>query len=325
MLELIMQLRILSAADVYAALPMPLAIDAMRQAFGQLSAGQVEMPPRSRLHTDEGVTLFMPAYLRASQDLAVKVVSVYNGNLEKNLAAVLGAVLVIDPHSGAPLALIEGASLTALRTGAGGGLATEVLARRTASVVGLFGASVQARVQLQAVLAVRAIQEVRVLSRSRATAEKFAAEVATWPNAPRVRCAANAPETVEGAHILIAATSSETPVLDGAHVAPGTHITGVGTHTAISREIDEATVRRVNKIVVDSYAAAQADAGDILLPGAPIYAELGEIINGHKAGRETEDEITFFKSVGLAAQDAAAAGAVLREAEARGLGTVVEL
>lgn len=320
-----MQIRILSAADVYTALPMPRAIEAMRQAFGQLSAGQVEMPPRSRLHTQEGVTLFMPAYLRTSQDFTVKVVSVYNGNVEKNLAAVLGAVLVIDPHSGAPLALIEGASLTALRTGAGGGLAAEVLARRDASIVGLFGASVQARVQLQAVLAVRNIQEVRVFSRSRATAEKFTAEVSAWPNAPRVHCAASARETVAGAHIVITATSSETPVMDGNDLAPGAHITGVGTHTAASREVDEISVRRANKIVVDSYAAAQTEAGDILLPGAPIYAELGEIINGHKPGRETEAEITFFKSVGLAAQDAAAAGAVLREAEARGLGTVVEL
>jgi len=320
-----MQLRILSAQDVYTALPLPRAIEVMRQAFGQLSAGQVEMPPRSRLHTQEGVTLCMPAYLRASQDLAVKVVSVYNGNIEQGLAAVLGAVLVIDPHSGAPLALIEGASLTALRTGAGGGLAADVLARRDASVVGLFGASVQARVQLQAVLAVRAIREVRVLSRSRATAEKFAAEVTTWPNAPRVQCVSSMEEVVTGAHIVIAATSSETPVMDGTHLSPGAHITGVGTHTAASREIDEVSVRRANKIVVDSYAAAQAEAGDILLPQAPIYAELGEIINGRKSGRETEEEITFFKSVGLAAQDAAAAGAVLREAEARGLGVVTKL
>jgi ornithine cyclodeaminase len=321
-----MKLRILSGADVHAALPMPAAIEAMRRAFGQLSAGQAVMPIRSRLHTEQGLTLLMPAYLRRSGDFAVKVVSVYNDNPAQGLPAVLGAVLVIDPNTGLVRALIDGASLTGQRTGAGGGLAADLLARKDARMVGLFGASVQARVQLQAVMAVRAIEQVRVLSRHLETAQKLAEEVAAWPGArpPRVTIASSPREVVQDADIVITATSSETPVFDGHDLKPGAHVTGIGTHTATTREVDEATVRRASKIVVDSREAALAEAGDILIPGAPIYAELGELVNGVQPGRQSDDEITFFKSVGLAVQDAAAAGAVLAEAEARGLGTVVE-
>ncbi|MCS6909640.1 MAG: ornithine cyclodeaminase family protein [Anaerolineales bacterium] len=320
-----MQLRILSSADVRAALPMPRAIEAMRCAFGQLSSGQAVMPLRSRLSTDEGLTLFMPAYLRASGDFAVKVVSVYEGNRERGLPAVLGVVLVLDAHTGAPRALLDGATLTELRTGAGGGLAAELLARKDARIVGMFGASVQARAQLAAVLAVRRITEVRVLSRSESSAARFAAEVSTWPDAPRVTIARSPREVVAGADIVITATSSGTPVFDGRDLAPGAHLTAVGAHTLTARELDEVAVRRASKIVVDSREAAGAEAGDLLLAGATIYAELGEIVNGLRPGREMADEITLFKSVGIAAQDAAAAGAALAEAEARGLGTVVEI
>jgi len=320
-----MQLRILSAADLRAALPMPQAIAAMRRAFSQVSAGQVVMPARARLHTDAGLTLFMPAYLRASGDFAVKVVSVYEGNRERGLPAVLGAVLVLDAHSGAPRALLDGATLTELRTGAGGGLAAELLARPEARVVGLFGASVQARAQLAAVLAVRAITEVRVLSRSESSAQRFAAEVSRWPDAPRISLARSPREVVQGADIVITATSSGAPVFDGHDLTPGVHVTAVGAHTATTRELDEVAVRRAAKIVVDARESAGAEAGDLLLAQAPIYAELGEIVNGHKPGRETADEITLFKSVGIAAQDAAAAGAALAAAEARGLGVVAEL
>lgn len=320
-----MKIRILSAADVRAALPMPRAIEAMRRAFSQLSEGQAMMPARSRLHTEVGLTLFMPAYLRASGDLAVKIVSVYESNRERGLPAILGAVLVLASDTGAPRALLDGATLTELRTGAGGGLAAEVLARTGARVVGLFGASVQARAQLAAVLAVRAIAEVRVLSRSESSAQAFLAEVSRWPNAPRLTVARSPRAVVEGADIVITATSSGTPVFDGRDLTPGTHVTAVGAHTASTRELDEVAARRAGKVVVDSREAAGAEAGDLLLAGVPIYAELGEVVSGRKPGRESAEEITLFKSVGIAAQDAAAAGAALAEAEARGLGTLVEL
>lgn len=320
-----MQLRLLSANDVRAALPMPKAIEAMRLAFGQLSAGQVVMPLRSRLQTDDGLTLFMPAYLKQSNAFAVKVVSVYTSNAARGLPAVLGAVLVIDPHTGAPLALMDGASLTAIRTGAGGGLAAQLLAREDARTVALFGAGVQARAQLQAVMAVRDITHVYVVSRSTESAQALAAEITTWPHAPIVVPDVPASKAVREADIVIMATSSETPVFDGNDLRAGAHITAVGAHTATTREVDEVTMRRATRLVVDSREAAGAEAGDLLLANVVPHAELGEIVNSTQPGRTSPEDITFFKSVGLAVQDVAAAAAVLAEAEARGLGVVVDL
>ncbi len=319
-----MKIRILSAADVNAALPMPKAITAMRRAFGQLSAGQSEAPLRARLAVEKGVTLLMPAYLRQSREMGVKIVSVFAENPSLGLPVVNAAVLALDPQTGQPLALLEGNSLTAIRTGAGGGLAADLLARQNAATVALFGAGVQARAQLRALLAVRKITQVYLISRSRQSAEKLAAEIALWSDAPAVVLAESPRQAVQNADIVITATTSATPVFDGADLKPGTHITGVGSYTPQMQEVDAASVLRA-KVVVDSREACLAEAGDIIIPNAPIHAELGEIVNGQKPGRQSAEEITFFKSVGVAAQDAAAAAAALAEAERLGLGTVVNL
>ena len=147
-----MPMRILSSQDVLAALPMPKAIEAMKQAFGKLSAGEATMPLRTRLATEKGVSLFMPAYLHQSQNFGMKIVSVYEDNPKLNLPIVTATVLVLDPETGLVKALMDGNSLTAIRTGAAGGLAAQLLARKNAKIVALFGAVVQARSQLQAVI-----------------------------------------------------------------------------------------------------------------------------------------------------------------------------
>jgi len=319
-----MQIRILSAAEVRAALPMPKAIEAMKIAFSQLSAGEAAMPLRAQVATQKGVTLLMPAYLQRSQNLGVKIVSVYGDNPSLGLPIIAATVLVLDPQTGFPKAFMDGSSLTAIRTGAGGGLAADLLARREARVVGLFGAGVQARAQLQAVLAVRSITQVNLLSRTQASAQKLAAEIAAWPNAPAVTLAETPKEVVQEADIVIGATTSKTPLFDGHDLKPGTHVTGVGSFTPDAQEIDAVTVKRA-RIVVDSREMCLLEAGDLIIPQAEIEAELGEIVNGLKPGRRSDAEITFFKSVGVAVQDAAAAAAVLAEAEAKGLGIVVEL
>lgn len=318
-------IRLLTAADVRAALPMPAAIAAMRRAFGQLSAGEAEMPLRARVQTPDGVTLVMPAYLRQSQELAVKIVSVFGGNPARGLPAVPATVLVMDPATGLPRALIEGAALTAIRTGAGGGLAAELLARPDAHRVAVFGAGPQAHTQLQGVLAVRPVTEVFVISRRHATAERFAAEIAAWAPALRVHTGVAAAEAVRAADLVITATASATPVFDGHALRPGTHVTAVGAYTPAMQEVDAVTIARADWIVVDSREAALAEAGDLIIPNARIDAELGEIVNGRQPGRPSAEAITLFKSVGVAAQDAAAAGEVLSAAEALGLGTVVSL
>ena len=317
-----MSIRILSASDVRAALPMPKAIDAMRHAYSQLSAGKAVAPPRQHLSTDKGVTLIMPAYLPDRSEFGIKVVSVYDDNPNLNLPRITATVLVLDPVTGAPKAFMDGASLTAIRTGAGGGVAADQLARHDAATVGLFGAGVQARAQLQAVMAVRDVTRVNLISRTRASAAQLAAEISEWMiDAPEVNLVRTAEAVVRDADIVICATTSGTPLFDGNVLQSGTHITAVGTFVPEKREVDTETIRRAHRIVVDSREDCLAEAGDLIIPNAEIDAEIGEILNGDKPGRASDAEITFFKSVGVAVQDAVAAAAVLAEAEAKGLGT----
>ncbi|MCK4537093.1 MAG: hypothetical protein KAT93_08770 [Desulfuromonadales bacterium] len=319
-----MKIRILAAGDVKAALPMPKAIEAMKQAFAQFSAGQATVPLRGHIATDQGVTLLMPAYLHGSQNLGVKIISIYEDNPKLNLPTISATVMVLDPQTGFPLALMDGSSLTAIRTGAAGGVAADVLARQNAESVVLFGAGVQARTQLQAVLAVRDITRVSIIDPFDESARRLADEVATWPNAPQVTLGQSAGQAVPEADIVIAATTSAVPLFDGNDLKPGAHVTGVGTFTPDKREVDETTVRRA-RVVVDSYEACLEEAGDIIIPNVPIDAEIGEILNGDKPGRQSDDEITYFKSVGIAVQDTLAAAVVFAAAQDKGLGTEVDL
>ena len=321
---IVKKIRILSAADVRAALPMSKAIDAMRHAYGQLSAGKAIAPPRQHISTDKGVTLIMPAYLPERSDFGIKVVSVYDDNPYLNLPRITATVLVLDPATGVPKAFMDGTSLTAIRTGAGGGVAADLLARQDAKIVGLFGAGVQARAQLQAVMAVRNITRVNLISRTQTSAEQLAVEISELPDAPKVNLASTPQEVVEDADIVICATTSAIPLFDGSALQPGTHITAVGTFVPEKREVDTTTIRRANKIVVDSREACLEEAGDLIIPNAEIDAEIGEIVNGNKPGRQSGNEITFFKSVGVAVQDAVAGAAVLAAAEAKGLGVLAD-
>ena len=320
-----MPIRILSASDVRAALPMPKAIEAMRHAYSQLSADKVTAPPRQHLSTDKGVTLIMPAYLPERSEFGIKVVSVYDDNPNLGLPRITATVLVLDPATGTPKAFMDGASLTAIRTGAGGGVAADLLARQNAKKVGLFGAGVQARAQLQAVMAVRDIACVNLISRTQASAQQFATEISEWTEPPKVNIVATPQKVVEDADIVLCATTSATPLFDGDDLQPGTHITAIGTFVPEKREVDTTTIRRSDRIVVDSREACAEEAGDLIIPNAQIDAEIGEILNGDKPGRESDSEITFFKSVGVAVQDAVAAAAVLAAAEAKGLGTIIEM
>lgn len=320
-----MPIRVLSASDVRAALPMPKAIEAMRHAYSQLSADKVTAPPRQHLSTDKGVTLIMPAYLPERSEFGIKVVSVYDDNPNLDLPRITATVLVLDPATGVPKAFMDGASLTAIRTGAGGGVAADLLARQDAQKVGLFGAGVQARAQLQAVMAVRNIACVNLISRTQASAQQLATEISEWTDAPEVNLVSTPQEVVADADIVICATTSATPLFDGKDLQPGTHITAVGTFVPEKREVDTTTIRRSDRIVVDSREACTEEAGDLIIPNAEIDAEIGEIVNGDKPGRESDSEITFFKSVGVAVQDAVAASVVLAEAEAKALGTLIEI
>lgn len=320
-----MAIRILSAADVRAALPMSRAITAMRHAYSQLSAGKAIAPPRQHITSDKGVTLIMPAYLPENGEFGIKVVSVYDENPDINLPRITATVLVLDPETGLPKAFMDGTSITAIRTGAGGGVAADLLARHNAKKVGLFGAGVQARAQLQAVMNVRDITCVNLISRTQSSAQQLASEIATWDDAPEVNLTSTPQEVVMDADIVICATTSATPLFDGNDIKAGTHITAVGTFVPEKREVDTTTIRRADRIVVDSREACSEEAGELIIPNTEADAEIGEIVNGDKPGRQADDEITFFKSVGVAVQDAVAAAAILKEAEKKDLGILVEM
>ena len=242
-----------------------------------------------------------------------------------DLPRISATVLVLDPATGTPKAFMDGASLTAIRTGAGGGVAADLLARKDSKTVGLFGAGVQARAQLQAVMAVRDIASVNLISRTQASAQQLAAEISEWIDAPKVNLVSTPQQVVENADLVICGTTAATPLFDGNALQPGTHITAVGTFVPEKREVDTTTIKRAHRIVVDSREACLEEAGDLIIPNAEIDAEIGEIINGDKSGRQSDDEITFFKSVGVAVQDAVAGAVVFAEAEAKGLGTLVEM
>jgi len=330
-----MKLRLLTGSDVQRALPMRECIELMKTAFAQLSSGQANVPLRCQLPVPahEGVTLLMPAYLAQSGDLGIKIVSVFPHNLKANLPTLHAIVIVIDSSTGIPMALMDGTYLTALRTAAAAGAATDLLARRNANVVGIFGAGKQGCTQLEAVCHVRRIARVLVFDADRAQAERYVDEMrsrgALVPN--EIHVAASSEEVVRQADIICTATTSTQPVFDGKMLRAGTHINAVGAYTPQMQEVDAETVRRA-KVVVDSRQASLVEAGDLIIPlkqgvitGMHIHAEIGEIVLGHKPGRESDSEVTYFKSVGVAVQDIAAARRVLNRASELGLGTEVEL
>jgi len=327
-----MHLRVLSAEEVRQALPMAAAIKSMKQAFGQLSDGQVSLPLRSRIEVDQSFSLFMPAYLHSSGDMAIKIVSVYPENPKDGLPTIHAAVLVLDSKTGAPISLMEGASLTAIRTGAASGAATDLLARPEANSVAILGSGVQARTQLEAVCTVREILHAWVFSPDQPGMQQFVDDLSgKGPIPAKLKIADDAKEAVSQADIICTATTSSTPVFDGSWVRAGTHINAIGSFTPSMQEIDSETVGRA-LVIVDSRPAALAEAGDLIIPIQSgeispdwIQAELGEIVNGSHPGRTSADQITLFKSVGVAVQDAAAAAHALAGARVADLGSIVNL
>ena len=327
-----MKLRILSCEDVRRALPMRQAIEAMKGAFAQLSTGQADVPLRVALNVPRhhGVTLFMPAYLADDDQMAIKIVSVFDDNPAQGLPLIHALVVVVDATTGRPAAVMDGTYLTALRTGAASGAATDLLAREETHVVAVFGAGAQGRTQLQAVCAVRPIQEAWIHDVAPERAAAYAAEMSQQLSLP-VRVAETPAEAVRQADVICTATTSTRPVFTDADVRAGTHVNAIGAYTPQMQEIPAETVLRA-KVVIDHRKASLAEAGDLLSPLRQglmtedhIYAELGEIAAGLKPGRTSPEEVTLFKSVGVAVQDVAAASAVLEAARRLGLGTEVTL
>ncbi|MBE7470635.1 MAG: ornithine cyclodeaminase family protein [Anaerolineae bacterium] len=324
---------LLTRSDVEAALPMVECIASQEYAFREHGLGNAVTPHRLGLKTpgQDGLYIAMPSYLGGdpSGAMAVKVLTFYPNNPAAGLPAITATVLLHDPNTGALLAIMDGASITGLRTAAGSAVATKYLARAEASTVGILGSGVQAETHLVAMCAVRPVQTAWVYSRDRDRRTDFA-ERMTARLGIEVTPVSSARAAVEGAEIVVTATTAREPIVDGDWFAPGVHINCVGSGIPDRRELDDKIVQRA-KIVVDTYDSALAEAGDLLIPIAQglitqraLHADLGEILTGQKVGRTDEAEITIFKSVGVALQDVGAAAWIYRRAKELGLGQVVD-
>jgi ornithine cyclodeaminase/alanine dehydrogenase-like protein (mu-crystallin family) len=306
---------------------MPDAIGAMREAFAQLACGEVTLPTRTRIEASPGgAALVMPCHSAGQLLFSLKLATVFPGNPARGLPSIHSTVLLASGTTGATLAVIDGASLTAIRTGAASGLATDLLARQDASVAAVIGSGVQARTQLEAICCVRPIRMARVCSRKTDHARQFSQEMSARLGIPVV--AAESPrDAVREADVVCTATSAASPVFDDGDLADGAHINAVGAFRPDMMEVPMDTVARA-RVVVDHRESAMEEAGDLLAPlraglvGRSIFdVELGDLLSGNAPGRTAPEQVTLFKSVGVAIQDLCAAATCLANARRMGLGT----
>ncbi len=323
---------ILNASDVRKALPMKATVEAMKQAYLALSTGQAAVPLRAHLEIPDrqAINLFMPAHVAGdpSDSLACKIVTIFPNNVPAGLPLIHAAILALDADTGQVRALLEGATLTAIRTGAGAGAATDVLARPDCRQAAILGSGVQARTQLEAICAVRDFESIWVYSPNASHVRTFIAEMQPHVH-PRLMAAGSAQQAVQQADVVCAATSARQPVFSASDLQAGAHVNGVGSFTPEMIEVPPELASRA-LVVVDSRQACQAEAGELIeavangLASWEEFPELGELLAGNHPGRTSADQITFFKSVGVAVQDALAAQLAVQNAARLGLGTEVD-
>ena len=296
-------------------------IDLMERTLSTLARGEALLPLRSILWLDgkRGALGLMPGYLAPENALGVKAVSFFHGNEGTELDTHQGAVLLYDGANGSLRAVVDATSITAIRTAAVSGAATRALAREDAADLALVGSGVQARTHLAAMLAVRRIRRVRVASRNLDAARRFARRESDR-HEMEVEPVATVKEAVDGADLVCTATSSREPVVAGEWLAPGVHVNAVGSSVPFARELDTAAVLR-SRLFVDRRESVLNEAGDFLIPkkeGAfgdeHIVAEIGDVFTGAARGRRSADEVTLFKSLGLAIEDVASADHIAKKA-----------
>ena len=279
-------------------------IPEMEKALIDFSAGKVTQPVRSVITVDPPGGFFgmMPAL--TSEGLGIKIVTFYATNAERGIPTHMATIFLVDPETGTPLAVMDGRLITEMRTAAVSAAAAKLLAPRAAKVLAILGSGVQARSHVEALRRVRQFEQIRVWSPTKVHAERFAKEI----NAK----AMSAEDAVCGADVIVTATNSKTPVLKGSWLKPGCHVNAIGACRPDWRELDDDVMRSV--VYVDSREGAMKESGDIILSGATIYSELGEALAGKVPLRA--DEMTIFKSLGMAVEDIAAAMLVYRSATA---------
>ncbi len=321
---------VVSHAEVQRLLPMADCIDLMGETLATLTRGDALLPLRTIIRLPDGKNLFaaMPAVL--GESIGAKVITVFPGNEGTPYESHIGVVLYFEPQHGRLQAIIDASSVTAIRTAAVSGLATRLMAREDASELAILGSGVQAMTHLEAVLCVRPITQVRVWSRHQQNAVTFAEQAHKRFGVP-VESTPTAEAAVRGAHVICTTTSAREPILLGDWLAPGAHINAVGASQRTTRELDTAAVQRA-RLIVDRRESAMAESGDFLIPlndgditTEHIRGELGDVVLGRVPGREHPEQVTIFKSLGLAVEDIASARFIYERARSSGDGTWLEI
>lgn len=324
---------VLTASNQKQLMSMSEAIDAVALALSEYSNQRANVPIRTFLPVESqgGTAIFMPAMVESIDSIGMKWVSIFPRNKEQGKKTLYGLVLLADIRTAEPLAMLEASHLTALRTGAASGLATRLMARADANTLGVVGTGVQARGAIDAIMAVRSIANIRLYNRNRDKAEQMANELAAMYDV-HIDVVDAADNAVEEADIIVTATNSAQPVLSSSAIKPGAHINAIGSFRPHMQELPTDLWLRASKIVTESTEGALDETGDLLIPieegvykAEDLYGELGELACGQKPGREREDEITIFKSVGLAAMDIVVAKQIVDKALAAGIGQTIML
>ncbi|MCO5221692.1 MAG: ornithine cyclodeaminase [Thermomicrobiales bacterium] len=311
------------------------AVELMKTAFHELTEGRAQAPVRAvvEVNDDPSAMLMMPGFVPASNALGFKVVNFFSGNPAKGLPTINAIVCLIDAETGEPLGIMDGGYVTALRTGAVSGAATDLMARSDSKVVTVIGAGVQGVTQAAAVCSVRPIEKIIAVDQRPEQLVRYREMIEEdWPElADRVVTATDVAEAVAEADVICTATTARAPVFSDEDLKPGTHINGIGAFTPEMQEVPPATVIR-SRIVIDNLGAILAEAGDLLKPlndglidQSKFTTELGHLVAGSAVGRADDEEITFFKSVGNAVQDVVVARFAVDRAKETGTGVSIDL
>ena len=327
----------LSREDIFKVFTMRDAIEADKKAFRLHSEGKCDVPLRSHVDSPEGKgqCLFMPAYAGGDiKQAGIKIVSVFPGNASLGKPVIPATMLLIEGETGEVFCIMEGTTLTQLRTAAVPGVATELLSRQDSSIGALFGTGGQAAAQLEALMTVRKLEELRIFDMNQEKAAHFVETHQPLADkfGTKLLKAETSRQAVENADVITTVTTSSVPVFEGAWIKQGAHVNAVGSYTPDKRELPSELVARAGKIFVDNMEAVLEEAGDLLIPMSEnlitkedICGELGEILLGRIGGRTSDDEITLMKTVGFATLDVVTAWEIYLKAKEAGVGTEITL
>lgn len=322
---------LLSKEDIQKIFSMEDAIEADKLAFSIFSRGGSVSPLRTNIRSknEDGNILYMPGYIKELGVSGIKIVSVFPNNVNKNLSSTIGTVVLIDDKTGEALCTLDGTYVTELRTGAASGVAISLLAKKDSKIATLIGTGGQAEAQFDAIISgAKEVEEVRIYSRNKEKRMNFSQKMTEkYSSRVRIVTSGSSDEAIDNSDIIVLATTSEKPVIDGEKIKKGALISGIGSYMPSMHEIDSKTLQRASKIYFDSKEAVLSEAGCIITPlkdgiikEGDFTGDIGDLINKRILGRESEDEIIVFKSVGISAQDLVTGKKIFDKAKEKNVG-----